>query len=87
MQIEDIKFFFLNYCLENKFQKNTNQVKIIDELIQFYKKDKSFKNFFVNLFSNQSNKLSFYLYGDVGVGKTMLLDFFYKYLNFLISEF
>ena len=81
MQIEDIKKTFLNYCIENNFQKNTNQVKIIDELIQFYKKEKSFKNFFINLFSNQSNKLSFYLYGDVGVGKTMLLDFFYKYLN------
>ena len=43
MQIEDIKKTFLNYCLDNKFQKNTNQVKIIDELIQFYKKEKSFK--------------------------------------------
>jgi len=81
MQIEDIKKTFLNYCLDNKFQKNTNQVKIIDELIQFYNKEKSFKNFFINLFSNQSNKLSFYLYGDVGVGKTMILNFFYRHLN------
>ena len=81
MQIEHIKKHFLNYCLDKKFQKNTNQLKIIDSLIQFYNKKKSLKNFFINLFSNQSNKLSFYLYGDVGVGKTMLLNFFYKQLN------
>ena len=33
------------------------------------------------LLGKKQSKLGFYLYGDVGVGKTMLLNFFYEFLS------
>ena len=52
-----------------------NQLRIIELLIKFYKECFK-KSFFRNLFSKKIIKKSFYLVGDVGVGKTMLLNFF-----------
>ena len=39
------------------------------------------KSFFIIFFFKEPSKKSFYLYGDVGVGKTMILDFFYNFIN------
>ena len=66
---------FLEYCLNNKFQQNEAQIKTL-ELLGNFNKASSLKNLFLKLFSNSNQKLGFYLYGDVGVGKTMLLNFF-----------
>jgi len=38
----------------------------------------NYKSFFSKLFSKQKTKKGFYLYGGVGVGKTMILNFFYN---------
>ncbi len=70
------KKYFLNYCEKNKFEKNIKQLEIIDSLEKFIKK----KSFF-NFFSKKNKKNCFYLFGDVGVGKTMILDNFYHYLK------
>ena len=71
---------FLQHCQDNKFHQNGEQIKILDLLISFNK-----KSFFVNkllkLFIKKNKKLGFYLHGDVGVGKTMLLNFFYERLK------
>jgi cell division protein ZapE len=76
MTIKNLKKDFSNYCKINKFKINNNQIKIIELLVKFYINcfDKSFFSFF----KNKNKKLGFYLFGDVGVGKTMLLNFFYK---------
>ena len=37
--------------------------------------------FFFKFFSKQKTKKGFYLYGGVGVGKTMILNFFYDHLE------
>jgi cell division protein ZapE len=65
---------FLEHCKTNKFEINKNQLEIIDNLEKFYNENYSSK-FFSKLFNNKK-KISFYLVGDVGVGKTMLLNFF-----------
>ena len=39
------------------------------------------KKSFFNFLSKQDSKKAFYIFGDVGVGKTMILDFFYNSLN------
>ena len=76
----NLKNFFINYCSVNKFEINTNQVEILKSLIKFYKEN--FKKLFLkNLFTKKKNKQGFYLVGDVGVGKTMLLNFFYNNLD------
>ena len=71
---------FLNYCSDNKFEVNINQVKIIELLIKFYKKNFK-KSLFKFLLSKKKNKHGFYLMGSVGVGKTMLLNFFYNNID------
>ena len=76
MEIKDLKKNFLDYCKINKLEINNNQIKIIGLLTEFY--IKCFKISFFSLFKKKNKKLGFYLFGDVGVGKTMLLDFFYK---------
>jgi len=74
----NLKSAFIKYCSENKLQVNENQIFVIDLLRKFYKK-KRFS--FLNIFFNNSKKMAFYLNGDVGVGKTMILDFFYNFLS------
>jgi len=79
MTIKNLKEEFSNYCKKNKLEINKNQIRVIKLLSQFHIScfDKSFFNFF----RKKNKKLGFYLFGDVGVGKTMLLDFFFKNIN------
>ena len=74
---ESLKESFLKFCEEKKFEKNINQIEIIELLISFIKPK---KNLF-NLILKSKEKKCFYLFGDVGVGKTMILNYFYKSLN------
>ena len=70
---------FINYCNEQKLEVNTNQVDAIKKLEQYFQNN--FKSFFSELFSKQSLKKGFYLYGDVGVGKTMILNYFFSQVD------
>ena len=79
MKIKNLKSNFLNYCKENKFKINNNQINVVDLLIKFYI-DCFKKTFFLKFFSKKK-RLGFYLFGDVGVGKTMLLNFFFDHLD------
>ena len=73
----NLKQFFLINCKNKKLEINKNQVDIIESLNEFY--NVNFDNYFLsNLLSKKKNKQGFYLQGDVGVGKTMILDFFYE---------
>ena len=72
-----LKKLFINYCDKNKFDKNVNQIKIIELLSSFYLKKKNILDFILK----KKIKLAFYLYGNVGVGKTMVLNFFYNNLE------
>jgi cell division protein ZapE len=74
-----LKKQFLKYCSDNKFQQNNEQVKTLELLINFNKK--IYKNIWLKFFFRPNQKLGFYLHGDVGVGKTMLLNFFYDRLK------
>ena len=67
------------YCRSENLEINQNQIKVIRKLQDYYKKN--FKSFFLNFFSKENSKKGFYLYGGVGVGKTMILDFFFNSIN------
>ena len=72
---------FLNYCKKNNLEVNSNQTDLIKELNKFYILNFD-KSFLESMFLNKNYKSSFYLQGDVGVGKTMILNFFYENLKF-----
>ena len=77
---------FLSYCKKNNLEINPNQIALIKELNDFYNInfDKSFLN---KIFSKKNIKQGFYLQGDVGVGKTMILNFFYDNFDYSKHRF
>ena len=74
---------FLNHCKKNNLEINPNQLDLIEELTNFYNLNFK-KSLLKKIFSNKNSKPGFYLRGDVGVGKTMILNFFYD--NFDLSK-
>ena len=71
---------FQNHCKKNNLEINPNQLNLINELNHFY--DLNFnQSFLKRIFSKKNSKSGFYLYGDVGVGKTMILNFFLDQVN------
>ena len=70
---------FISYCEKQDLEINPNQIKVIEKLKEYH--HTNFKSFFSKLFSKQLSKKGFYLYGGVGVGKTMILNFFYDHLS------
>jgi cell division protein ZapE len=72
---------FTKYCFDKKLLVNKNQKSVINLLSKFnYNNESSFLAF-VKLFFKKSKKKIFYLSGDVGVGKTMILDFFFNFID------
>ena len=70
---------FKLYCNSENLEINQNQIIVIKKLEDYF--NKNFKKPFFNFLSKQDSKKAFYIFGDVGVGKTMILDFFYNSLN------
>ncbi len=77
MKITLLRNSFINFCEKNGLEKNKNQIEIINLLVKFFESKKKIINFFVN----PKDKLCFYLFGGVGVGKTMILNFFYNFVD------
>ena len=71
---------FIDYCKKNSFEINSNQTETVEELQKFYNLNFN-KSLIKKIFSKNNSKLGFYLQGDVGVGKTMILNFFYENFN------
>ena len=65
---------FIEFCKKNKFEINNQQIKIINSFESFINPKKKIFNFL----PTSDQKLCFYLSGNVGVGKTMLLNFIYN---------
>ena len=70
---------FISFCESQNLQVNPNQINIIKKLEDYYQSN--YKSFLAKLFSKKKSKKGFYLYGGVGVGKTMILNFFYDNLH------
>jgi|TARA_B110000211_G_scaffold210540_1_gene248702 cell division protein ZapE len=68
---------FLEFCKKKKFENNNQQIEIINLLDSFINPKKTVLNYFFNY----NKKLCFYLYGGVGVGKTMIFNFIYDKLK------
>ncbi len=72
----NLSSLFKEFCEQNKFEVNTQQVEIINSLNSFLNQRENF----IRRFFKKKEKLCFFLYGKVGVGKTMLLNFVYERL-------
>ena len=73
---KNLKEKFKLFCNSKNLDLNQNQILTIQRLQDFY--DQHFSLSIFNLFKKKNIKKGFYLYGGVGVGKTMILDFFYN---------
>ena len=67
------------FCKTKNFENNLNQIQLIKTLQQFY--NDNFKFSIKKFFTKDNSKKAFYLYGEVGVGKTMILNFFFNLIN------
>ena len=70
---------FISFCENQDLETNINQINVIKKLEEYYQIN--FKSFLLKLFSKKLSQKGFYLYGDVGVGKTMILNFFFDHLE------
>ena len=66
---------FLSFCENQDLEVNKKQITVIKKLEEYYQIN--FKSFLLKLFSKKLSQKCFYLYGDVGVGKTLILNFFF----------
>ena len=71
-----LKKLFLSHCEKKGYEINQKQLEIVNHLKDYY--SNNFDQTFINkIFRKNDEKLGFYLVGDVGVGKTMILNFFF----------
>ena len=77
--LNNLELEFRKYCTNNNFETNNNQINVIKRLENYY--NNNFKSFFSKIFSKDFDQKAFYLFGDVGVGKTMILNFFFDQIK------
>ena len=70
---------FRSFCNLKNLEINQNQIKTIKIIEDFY--NKNFNSSIFNFFKKENYKKGLYLHGGVGVGKTMILDFFYDLIS------
>ena len=70
---------FISHCKKQNLEINPSQIDLVKKLQEYY--EGNFQSLISKIFQSQSFKKGFYLYGDVGVGKTMILDFFFDQLD------
>ena len=81
--LKSLQNSFSEFCNKNKFEINKKQIEILNSLEKFIFP----RNKLLNFFSNKEDLTCFYLYGSVGVGKTMIANFVYDRINLKKTKF
>ena len=81
--ISSLQNSFNEFCNKNNFEINKKQTEILNSLEKFIFP----KNKLLNFFSKKKELSCFYLYGNVGVGKTMIANFVYEQINIKKTKF
>ena len=71
---------FISHCKKQNLEINSSQIDLVKKLQEYHQGN--FQSLISKIFKSQSFKKGFYLYGDVGVGKSMILDFFFDQLDY-----
>ena len=79
IDVKNLEEKFRSFCSSKNLEINQNQIRTIQILEDFY--NKNFHSSIFNFFKKENYKKCFYLHGGVGVGKTMILDFFYDLIS------
>ena len=70
---------FRLFCVSKNLEINQNQILAIKKIQDFY--DANFNLSILDFFKKKDSNKGFYLHGGVGVGKTMILDFFFNLIS------
>ena len=73
---------FKEFCKKNKYEINKKQLEILKSLEAFISPRNKLFNFF-----SKKDQSCFYLYGNVGVGKTMLANYAYDKIKSRKNKF
>ena len=76
---KDLEEKFKLYCESENLEVNQNQINVIKKLQDYF--NQNFTSTLFKIFKKKSLKKAFYLHGGVGVGKTMILNFFFDLVN------
>ena len=76
----NLKKSFLNLCENKEYEVNENQISIVEKLSEYYNLNFN-QSLIKKIFKDKNKKSGFYLVGDVGIGKTMILNFFFSSLK------
>ena len=76
----NLKKSFLTLCENKEYEVNENQISIVEKLSEYYNLNFN-QSLIKKIFKDKNKKSGFYLVGDVGVGKTMILNFFFNSLK------
>ena len=79
--MKSFKQSFESFCKKNSMKKNSEQLDLVEKFDEFHAIIKDDKTLLKKFFSKSSQKLGYYVYGDVGVGKTMICNEFYQHLE------
>ncbi len=79
--MKSFKQFFSSFCNKNSIKKNSEQLDLVEKLDEFQAILSDDKTLLKKLFSKSPDKFGYYIYGDVGVGKTMLCSAFYDFIE------
>jgi cell division protein ZapE len=77
--LKDLEEKFKLYCESANLEVNNNQINVIKKLQDYF--NENFTSSLLKIFKKKSKKKAFYLHGGVGVGKTMILNFFFDLIN------
>ena len=79
--MKSFKHSFDNFCKKNSIKKNNEQLDLVEKFDEFHAIILNDTTLLKKIFSKAPQKLGYYVYGDVGVGKTMICNEFYNYLD------
>ncbi len=79
--MSSFKQAFDGFCKKNSIKKNNEQLDLVEKFEEFNAIIKEDKNLLNKLFSKPSPHLGYYIHGDVGVGKTMICNEFYQFVD------
>ena len=71
---------FKNHCLNNNFEKSSFQKDLVIRLSKFTSHFNN-KSSWLKRFFKSKEKSGYYIYGSVGVGKTMIINLYYEFIN------